>query len=552
MSAEQAVEKSAIRMHTPHPKQMAQDEAKIIMRGVKSSEAEIGDDLSVFNDGMKGAEAAAKAKGGGEVPGLGKNTEKDLKQGIGMYNEASRIKQAMETYAPSLLQLAADKPDPEVIKNSRQDSKALGHPNMAAKYVAMIEGDAPAPVKAKKVAAPVATAKSAPQKKDGNGDDTEAGRDRKASSEGGHYSPAAPKKVKAEKYIKEVMARVDGTVDMQFAPLEEQLGYNLHQEVKLAKHEADSERSRSASDTEVTEKQKDFREANAIDVAAKNAEEEALAMKAAVNKAKSEHANMGPAEEALSLLQLGEAQGPAPALHGEAKLMPEVQKKAIGMMIHNNKIDQVLMKAMRKAEQTINTELAPVMPHAMAAKEGATDIIERQLRRPSASVSEETNFMANLHASSGDPALSLNLLEVAESPPVDLGTGDEVGAGFKIPTVLEQARNVQKDVANAVPKAMASQQLFDELREAAIDRVEKDDHDAFDGLKLQGMTHSYAAETKLQNHMSAEARSVEQQRITVSTNAAKGILPNGKRAHMGKSVHLVPVPTPQGYDQSAA
>jgi hypothetical protein len=541
-TAERDVEEAAIRGHEAHPRQLAKDEAKLIMRGVKSSEALVGDDLSMFRDGMKGAEAVAKEKGGGQEPGLGKKTEDALNTQFGMMKEGKRIQRAMETYVPgttlSLLQL---KPDAEVIKNSRQDAKSRGHPKMAAKYAAMVEGAAPAPAAGTEAPVAPAASQQPPSKP----------KPAKTSSEGGHYSPKAPKKVDPSKYVEEVMNRVGPTVDMQFAPLEERLGYNLHEEVRLAKHEAAAERARSASETKVTEKQRDFREATAIEVAAKDAEEEAQVMKAAVNKAKKEHSQMGPAEEALSLLQLGEGTSkvlPPPSNAGVKNLRSVVQKKAIKMMVRNNHIDQVMMKAMRKAEATFNTEIAPEMPRGMAAKPGATDILDRQLKAPSAEVSKEEKFMANLQPDpTAQPSFPISLLQVEEAPssqpPADFNPLQDVTpAGFKVPSI--PLGNAQKDVANAVPRAMASQQLFEQLRQAAIRRVEKDDHDAFAGLKLKGMTHAYKAETKLQNHLESEATTIENKRITAARNVANGVLPNGQKVHMSKYVHLEALPKP--------
>merc|ERR1711959_873115 len=86
------------------------------------------------------------------------------------------------------------------------------------------------------------------------------------------------------------MKHVDAAVDMQFAPVEEQLGYNLHQEAKLAKHEAMQESARAGdADKSVVERQKEMGIANEIQLAAKNADKEAQLMKDAVEKAKKEH-----------------------------------------------------------------------------------------------------------------------------------------------------------------------------------------------------------------------------------------------------------------------
>merc|ERR1711906_44743 len=109
----------------------------------------------------------------------------------------------------------------------------------------------------------------------------------------------------------------------------------------------------------------------------------------------------------------------------------------------------------------------------MKGKKGATDIIDRQLKAPSISVADETRLMASLHAPPGEPSFPGALIQIeagpSYEPPKDFNVEDQAPTGFLKSAAAATAReHMRQSIANAVPQAMASQQLFDQLRNAAI------------------------------------------------------------------------------------
>merc|ERR1712072_557838 len=210
---EHVIEKNAIETHNPHPVQFATDEAKQVVRVIKSSEALVGDDLAEVNKEYKTAKSFAQKHGGGVKPMYGKEVDEGFKRQYSIMDEMHGLKQAMETYTPkhslSLLQLGSAKVDPASIQASKQDAKSLGKPDLAAKYVAKVEGvdvseitgkkaapkeEAAAPAAPKEVAAPAAPKEAA--------------------------APAEKSKFDVKGELGSIMKKVAGEVDIQFAPLE--------------------------------------------------------------------------------------------------------------------------------------------------------------------------------------------------------------------------------------------------------------------------------------------------------------------------------------------
>jgi len=333
------------------------------------------------------------------------------------------------------------------------------------------------------------------------------------------------------------MDKVKGDVDIQFAPVEEQLGYNLHQEVKLAKHQVAAVKAAAQQEHGVHQREKDLRQANAIALAAKHAEAEALKMKKAVNQAKAEHAANG---ELVSLLELGESAEPS-----SADLSQVIQKKAVKIMNDNQHLQDVMQKAMSDAEAKVNTELNPVLPTSMLPQndQQADNILYHTMPLPSQKVQKETSFVQQLEKeptaliadkakgkiTTHVPGAVEELLEEGETPvPASFDPfHKQVSLNFKLHEVLDPhaTEHVEKDLN----KAVGENSVIEKLSQAAVEKVEANDHAAFQGL---GSDHSYHTEQKLNTRMDNLGREVVNARISAAEQVDEGRLPNGNKVHL--------------------
>jgi len=523
---EHQIEETAIKGNEPHPAQFATDEAKQVVRGIRDSERLVGDDIAEFNKGYKKAENFAKSQGGGVIPDLGEKVDEGLNAEFHQVKTTQALKRAMETYVPksalSLVQLE-NTPSKEVIEGAKQDKEALGKPDLAAKIVAQVEhipvekvtGKATAPTEV----AHEAAAAPAPVEK-------------KAEAEPARTAAGLPN---AKKYIDEVMDKVKGDVDIQFAPVEEQLGYNLHQEVKLARHQVAAVKAAAQQEQGVHQREKDLRQANAIALAAKHAEAEALKMKKAVNQAKAEHAANG---EVVSLLELGESAEPS-----SADMRQVIQKKAVKIMNDNLHLQDVMQKAMNDAEAKVNTELNPILPTSMLPRndQQANNILYHTMPLPSQKVQKETSFVHQLEkeptALIADkakgkittPGAVEELLEESETPvPASFDPfHKQVSLNFKLHEVLDP--HATEHVEQDLNKAVGENSVIEKLSQAAVERVEANDHAAFQGL---GSDHSYHTEQKLNTRMNNLGREVVDARISAAEQVDEGRLPNGNKVHL--------------------
>jgi len=511
---EHKIEETAIKGNEPHPMQFAKDEAKQVVRGIKDSERLVGDDVAEFNKGYTQAKSYAKSQGGGVIPDLGAEVDAGLNTEFQQAKVTDNLRKAMETYVPksvSLVELDENQPSKEAIHGAKQDQEALGKPALAAKYVAEVEHIPVEQVLGKKAAPKEAAAakKEAPD------------------------APAAPKEEpartasgmpNAKKYIDEVMNKVQGDVDIQFAPVEEQLGYNLHQEVKLAQHQGNLVKDAAKTDQGIAQRQKDFRQANQIALVAKNAEAEALKMKKAVNKAKAEHASNG---EEVSLIELGESA--QPSLH------EVIQAKAIKMVKQNQQLQDDTMKAMKKAEAEINTEFNPILPVSMLPQSDAQakSILYHTMPLVSAKVEKEAALLKKLTSTpelAADQAPPVEeLIEEGETAvPQGYNPYDkQVDVNFKINEVL--VPNAASHVETALNKEAGLDAVMQKITEAAVEKTEAQMHDDFQGL---GGEHSYSATKQLNKSVENLGNEVTSARIQAAERVEEGRLPNGQKIQL--------------------
>jgi len=534
VKTERQIERHAIESHDPHPMKMVKEESKEIARGIKMAENEVGDDLGQFNKAYDIGIDKVKKQGGDVEPNIGAKMDESIKQAMHLSTYAEKLKQAMETYTPpqSLLEVGETAPadikvDSGVVTHATTTQgsiKAAGHKALAKSVVDFVEGVQPAkketaakaPAKkapAKKAPAKKAPAKKAPAKKASPVEKTAATR-----------TPG----VKVQKSIDSIMNEVKGDVDLQFAPVEEQLGYNLHQEAAMALKESQQEQSRSMREQGSARKHKDIREANALALAAQHAEEEAAVMKKAVNFAKKEHADGAPTVPGAEVfLQESEA----PAFTSVGDLHPDVQRMAIKKIKEENALDDVLQKAMRKGERTLNTELAPVMPQAMKSNHN-DDLLDRQLKSKDESmgVMKETEFIMHMHA--------------AEAKKVRDGIfNDEfIQTGYKMEAA--PLGDTTGRVEHDIHEEMNFQHQIDQLTQASIVKAEKDDQHAFGHLaaEMNPKANTFDATQQLQSRMNAIGQMVEDANIKAQERVATGYLPNGVKATPLAHLTMVPLP----------
>lgn len=523
LHAERVVEKNAIQTHNPHPRQFVKDESKDISKGVQMAEAMIGDDIGQMNKGYHIAGDVVKQQGGAIQPNYGAKMDEAVKQNMHMVNYANSLHKAMETYDPdlpghsSLLEVSEFAPadikvDKDVITKVTPHANAVSNVAPTKKAVAKVEGD-------KSKAAKVAKAPA----------------EQKASA----HKVASAKKtangvVDVSKNIESIMAEVKGNVDLQFAPVEEQLGYNLHQEAAMAEKESERERSRSIHDEDVGRKAHDLRQANALALAAKRAEAQASLMKKAVNFAKKEHAAGTPQLPGTQVL----LQMPTDATAGTPEaLHPEVQKMAIKKIKERNSFDDMLQKVMRKGEETINTELAPEVPQEMQSR-FKDDLLDRTLtpQQESLHVLKETKLMESLHSSPApakvvDPTLKEMFHDTLIQMPIKMEAEPLGNTGGRVMADVHQEVNLQDQI--------------ERLTQASITKAEADDQHAFGDLASHvdpSHVSAYGATQKMQSQMSAVGKMVEDANIQAQDNVINGVLPNGQAVRPMAHVSMMPLP----------
>jgi len=567
--AERRVEEAALQQHVAHPGLMAKDSAKMIERGMNMAENAVGDDISVFETHMDKAAARAKAKGGGVQKKVGAHDLKVLSQGEKLVKSYDEEQAKMKNYA---------KTHPEDAKKL----KAIMPSKLprAGNEVLLQLGDAPAGTVG---GVPKKTQASEQKGKSSDAKEPEKTSEKKSDKKSEDGMAAAKKEAGAiHDMVSATMKHVDATVDMQFAPLEEQLGFNLHQEAQLAKNQATVEEKQAINTQhDMVTQLHETTLANEITLAAKNADREAKIMKAAVEKAKQEHrtaegdknavfvgpgnvkaeqdaqatgqmpvpTGVMPVPTTEELLQLGESKAPAtfdlPSVP-IGQLRPLVNKEAVQEMKQKDAIDDAVTKAMRFAEAKINTELSAVEPSDLQAQKGLQDPLDRTLSGLSKTAPETKHIQHEEALLESVKIPAVNLLQVEEAadlPPAAEGAPtpksmpksfdpytEAVPVDFKLPAT--PIGDVQRNVKNDVVQALASDNIESQLAKAEVSRVEADNHELFAGLEPKGAgMHTYKTAQDIESKMDHLEHGVENARTAVAARVEEGTLPNGQPVH---------------------
>lgn len=508
----------------------------------------------------------------------------------------------------ALLQLASSKPDKplstpqldqeaaQAAKHARADSKSVGHPNLAKKYAMAVEkahGYVPtsekqeasgsqSPVTQPKATTDASNAQAAPKTADAATVQTstqpqtttasstkQAPAAQQTSGAANAQTPTQPQGTAAAQqtpavkqpsvptkgadsksispFVSEVMKKVDAAVDMQFTPLEEQLGNNLHQEAKIAKNEAKIEKNYASKEKDIVRSEKETGLSSEISIVAKHAEAESKMMKDAVNKAKREHratqqtgkTEGAPAQNPTSpktvLLQLGES-SPPPATFSlprapvvSPRLRPLVNKDAIHIIKEKDHVDSTVLKAMRQAESKMNTELATIEPSTMRPVKKLHDALDRTLTHVTKAAAKHIEKEEQLMESLKVPPITL--LQLKPSTP-QLGqpmpkTFDphhkDIPITYKLPAT--PIGNVKREVQRDVTPAMGSEDLIQTLAKAEVAKVEADDHDVFRGLDP---ADTYRLTKHIDHKMASIGKAVEKARLQTAARVEEGVLPNGR------------------------
>merc|ERR1711871_108575 len=171
------------------------------------------------------------------------------------------------------------------------------------------------------------------------------------------------------------------------------------------------------------------------------------------------------------------------------------------------------------------------------------------MKTPTAHVEEEALELQKL--SSVPTALQnlendspVTLIQEGEETPMPKGydpLDKQVDITYKLPPV--PLGNTVGRVVKDVNKAVGANTLMQKLEEAQVEKIEADDHAAFQGLSL-GENDSYAATQKLNKQMSNLNDAVISSRITTAENIEAGKLPNGKKIDITKRMVDVPISVP--------
>merc|ERR1711871_131906 len=298
---------------------------------------------------------------------------------------------------------------------------------------------------------------------------------------------------------------------------------------------------------DLVERQKEIGLANEISLAAKHAEAQAQKMKDAVDKAQAEHRAVEEEEKkkasgpgAADLLQVGESTDPPATFSlptvAVGRLRPLVQKDAVKIMKHRNKIDSTVMKAMRDAEAKINTELVSFEPSSLQANKDLGDPLDETLHQVSKKekkhIQKEVNFMDSLVPAPLD-TLELVQYKAQKEAPVPKSFDPFSAAApitYKLPS--SPIGDVQDEVRKDVSAALADDNMVASLTQQAVDKVEADDHAMFKGLVSPvNRLHAYKKEQKIEKKMAALGQRVEQMNVGAGAVVAEGRLPNGESVH---------------------